>query len=171
MWMMGAQAAEVAVDLRTGHVDVVKIGAAHDVGKAINPLGCTQQIEGALSMGLGHALLEEMIYQGGDLKNGNMVDYKVPTFMDADFDYDISLVEVGHSEGPYGAKGIGEPGVAPTAPCISNAVAAALGRPVTAIPIKPEFVLGCEGGTASGDGTPSAEALFHDPAFGPGREV
>ena len=130
-----------------------------------------QQIEGALSMGLGHALLEEMIYQDGVLKNGNMVDYKVPTFMDADFDYDISLVEVGHSEGPYGAKGIGEPGVAPTAPCISNAVAAALGRPVTAIPIKPEFVLGCEGGTASGDGTPSAEALFHDPAFGPGREV
>ena len=167
MWMMGAQAAEVAVDPRTGHVDVVQIGAAHDVGRAINPLGCMQQIEGALVMGLGHALLEEMIYQNGDLKNGNMVDYKVPTFMDADFDYKISLVEVNHSEGPYGAKGIGEPGVAPTAPCISNAVAAALDRTVPAIPIKPEFVLGCEGGKAAGDGTPSAEKFFHDPGFGP----
>ncbi len=168
MWMMGAQAAEVAIDPKTGHIDVVKIGAAHDVGNPINPLGCYQQIEGALVMGLGHALLEEMIYLDGDLKNGNMVDYKVPTFMDADFDYKISLVAVGHSEGPYGAKGIGEPGVAPTAPCISNAVAAALDRPVKAIPIKPEFVLDCEGQEAAGDGTPSAEQLFNDPVFGPG---
>ena len=118
-------------------------------------------------MGSGHALLEEMIYRDGDLKNGNMVDYKVPTFMDADFEQEISLVAVGHSEGPYGAKGIGEPGVAPTAPCISNAVAAALDRPVQGIPIKPEFVLDCEGQQVAGDGTPSADKLFHDPSFGP----
>ena len=168
MWMMGAQAAEVAVDPKTGQIDLVQIGAAHDVGRPINPLGCTQQIEGALVMGLGHALMEEMIYQNGDLKNGNMVDYKVPTFMDADFDYKISLVSVNHSEGPYGAKGIGEPGVAPTAPCISNAVAAALDREVPAIPIKPEFVLDCEGKKAAGDGTPSAEKIFRNPDFGPG---
>ena len=171
MWMMGAQAAEVAVDPKTGHVQVVKIGAAHDVGNPINPLGCLQQIEGALVMGLGHAILEEMIYIDGDLKNGNMVDYKVPTFMDADFDCEIALVSAKHSEGPYGAKGIGEPGVAPTAPCISNAVAAALDRYVSAIPIKPEFVLGCAGAEASGDGTPSAGRIFSDPKFGPGWEV
>lgn len=141
MWMMGAQAAEVAVDPKTGKIDIVKIGAAHDVGHAINPLGCIQQIEGALVMGTGHALLEEMIYQNGVLKNGNMVDYKVPTFMDADFESEITLVQTPHPEGPYGAKGIGEPGVAPTGPAIANAVSAACGRRFQSIPIKPEHIL------------------------------
>ncbi|MFB0920494.1 MAG: xanthine dehydrogenase family protein molybdopterin-binding subunit [Oscillospiraceae bacterium] len=144
MWMMGAQAAEVEVDPKTGQVKVVQMGAAHDVGHAINPLGCSQQIEGAIIMGIGHALLEEMIYQDGVLKNGNMVDYKVPTFMDADVKYNISLVETAHPEGPYGAKGIGEPGVAPTAPAIANAVSAACEHRFHAIPIKPEQVLFCK---------------------------
>lgn len=141
MWMMGCQAAEVEVDPKTGHVQIVRIGAAHDVGHAINPLGCMQQIEGAIVMGSGHALTEEMIYQDGILKNGNMVDYKVPTFMDADFEYKISLVETAHPEGPYGAKGIGEPGVAPTAPAIVNAISAACQHRFQSIPIKPEDIL------------------------------
>ena len=141
MWMMGAQACEVEVDPKTGITRVVRFGAAHDVGRAINPMGVAQQIEGALSMGLGHALLEEMIYQDGELKNGNMVDYKVPTFMDSDFDARITFVEKNHAEGPYGAKGIGEPGVAPTAPCIINAVRAATQKEYHEIPIKPEHIL------------------------------
>lgn len=141
MWMMGAQAAEVEVDPRTGETRVVKVGAAHDVGKAINPLGCLQQIEGAIIMGAGSALLEEMIYKDGYLVNGNMVDYKVPTSMDADIEYKITLVETPHPEGPYGVKGIGEPGVAPTGPAISNAVSAACGRRFHSIPIKPEHIL------------------------------
>lgn len=141
MWMMGAQAAEVEVDPKTGQVRVVQVGAAHDVGRAINPLGCMQQIEGSIIMGLGHALLEEMIYEDGILKNGNMVDYKVPTFMDADVDYKVTLVETNHPEGPYGAKGIGEPGVAPTAPAIAGAVSSACGRRFHSIPIKPEHIL------------------------------
>ncbi len=141
MWMMGCQAAEVEVDPKTGHVQIVRVGAAHDVGHAINPLGCMQQIEGAIVMGAGHALTEEMIYEDGILKNGNMVDYKVPTFMDADFDYKISLVETAHPEGPWGAKGIGEPGVAPTAPAIVNAISAACQHRFQSIPIKPEDIL------------------------------
>ncbi|MBQ0059596.1 MAG: xanthine dehydrogenase family protein [Lachnospiraceae bacterium] len=150
MWMMGAQAAEVAIDMKTGKVEVVHISAAHDVGKAINPLGCIQQVEGGLSMGYGHALLEEMIYENGHLKNGNMVDYKVPTFMDSDFKSSIELVEVAHPEGPYGAKGIGEPVVAPTGAAIANAVSAALGRRIHSIPIKPEKIMfGEEGEYAS----------------------
>ena len=144
MWMMGAQAAEVEVDPKTGVVKVVQMGAAHDVGHAINPLGCEQQIEGGIIMGIGHALMEEMIYQDGVLKNGNMVDYKVPTFMDADVKCSISLVETAHPEGPYGAKGIGEPGVAPTAPAIANAVSAACDHRFHAIPIKSEQVLFCK---------------------------
>lgn len=141
MWFMGAQAAEVEVDPKTGEIKVIKIGAAHDVGHAINPVGCLQQIEGGIVMGLGHAVLEEMIYRDGDLKNGNLVDYKVPTFMDADFDMDISLVESRHPEGPYGAKGIGEPGTAPSAPAIANAISAACQHRFSSIPVKPEHIL------------------------------
>lgn len=141
MWMHGAQAAVVAVDPRTGRVKVKKVGAAHDVGKAINPTGCLQQIEGSIIMGLGHALMEEMIYEDGNLRNGNMVDYKVPTFMDADVEMKITLVEQAHPEGPYGVKGIGEPGLAPTAAAIVNAICAACNTDFTAIPIKPEHIL------------------------------
>lgn len=141
MWMHGAQAAVVAVNPKTGRVHVKKVGAAHDVGKAINPTGCLQQIEGSIIMGLGHALMEEMIYEDGKLRNGNMVDYKVPTFMDSDVEMKITLVEQAHPEGPYGVKGIGEPGLAPTAAAIVNAVCHACDADFTSIPIKPEHVL------------------------------
>lgn len=141
MWMHGAQAAIVAVNPKTGRVQVKKVGAAHDVGKAINPTGCLQQIEGSIIMGLGHALMEEMIYEDGKLRNGNMVDYKVPTFMDSDVEMKITLVEQAHPEGPYGVKGIGEPGLAPTAAAIVNAVCHACNADFTSIPIKPEHIL------------------------------
>ena len=92
-------------------------------------------------MGLGHALMEEMIYEDGKLRNGNMVDYKVPTFMDSDVEMKITLVEQAHPEGPYGVKGIGEPGLAPTAAAIVNAVCHACDADFTSIPIKPEHIL------------------------------
>jgi carbon-monoxide dehydrogenase large subunit len=141
MWMMGAQAAEVEVDPDTGRTKIIRIGAANDVGKAINPDSCRQQIEGSLVMGVGNALMEEMIYKDGVLVNGNMVDYKVPTSMDADFEMHIELVEHPHPQGPYGAKGIGEPGLAPTAPTITNAISAACACRFTSIPVKPEHIL------------------------------
>jgi carbon-monoxide dehydrogenase large subunit len=141
MWMMGAQAAEVEVDPGTGRTKIIKIGAAHDVGKAVNPSACYQQIEGAVLMGVGNALMEEMIYQNGCLVNGNMVDYKIPTSMDADFETIVDLVEHPHPEGPYGVKGIGEPGMAPTAPAIANAISAACNHRFKSIPIKPEHIL------------------------------
>jgi len=146
MWMMGANAAEVEVDPKTGKTRIVKIAAANDVGKVIYPLGCKQQIEGGVNMAAGSALLEEMIYENGILRNGNMVDYKVPTFMDSDFETKVILVEVPHAEGPYGAKGLGEPGTAPTAPAIVNAVSTACNTDIKSIPIKPErIILGQEG--------------------------
>ena len=117
MWFWGAQAAEVEVDPGTGKVEVTKFAAAHDIGKAINPLGVYQQIEGGVIMGLGHALLEEVIFDDqARLLNGNLVDFKVPTCADAKIDLKISLVETKpHPEGPYGAKGIGECGICGTA--------------------------------------------------------
>ena len=150
MWMMGAQAAEVEIDPGTGKTRIIRIGAANDVGKAINPDSCLQQIEGALVMGVGNVLMEEMIYRDGVLVNGNMVDYKIPTSMDAGFEMNISLVEKPHPEGPYGVKGIGEPGLAPTAPAIANAISAACGRRFNSIPIKPEHILFREADHAPG---------------------
>jgi len=141
MWMMGAQAVEVEVDPGTGCVKIIKIGAAHDVGKAVNPSNCRQQIEGAVLMGVGNALTEEMIYADGELVNGNMVDYKVPTSMDADFETVVELVECPHPEGPYGVKGIGEMGLAPTSPAIGNAISAACGHRFKSVPIKSEHIL------------------------------
>ncbi|HHU32187.1 MAG TPA: xanthine dehydrogenase family protein molybdopterin-binding subunit [Clostridia bacterium] len=141
MWMFGAQAAITEVDPATGCIKLKTIGAAHDVGYAINPVGCLQQIEGPIIMGLGHALLEEMIYENGILRNGNMVDYKVPTFQDSDVEMKITLVEKQHPEGPFGAKGIGEPGICPVAAAIVNSVNAACEANLNSIPIKPEHVL------------------------------
>lgn len=143
MWFWGAQAALVEVDPGTGQVEVKKLAAAHDIGKAINPLGLYQQIEGGLIMGLGHALLEEMIFdEHAKLLNGNMVDYKVPTSRDAEVEMAVSLVETQpHPEGPFGAKGIGEPAMAGTAAAIANAVSEAVGRRFTTLPVKADAVL------------------------------
>ncbi|MCL2856956.1 MAG: xanthine dehydrogenase family protein molybdopterin-binding subunit [Oscillospiraceae bacterium] len=140
-WMIGAQAAEVEIDPKTGTTKIIRMGAAHDVGKAINPDSCRQQIEGSLVMGVGNAIMEEMIYQDGVLVNGNLVDYKIPTSMDADFEMNIALVEKPDPEGPHGVKGIGEPGLAPTAPSIINAISAACEHRFTTMPVKPEDVL------------------------------
>ena len=143
MWFWGAQAADVAVDPKTGVVSILKMAAAHDVGKAINPDNCVRQIEGSVIMGAGTALAEEMIFdENARLLNGNLVDYKVPTSQDAGFPVEVTLVEKPHPEGPYGAKGIGEPGLVPTAAAIGNAVAAATGGRLYNLPVKPEQVLG-----------------------------
>ncbi len=141
MWMIGAQAAIVKVNPVTGRVQLLKMGASNDIGKAINPTGVLQQVEGSVIMGLGHAIMEEMIYEDGNLRNGNMVDYKVPTFMDSDVDVKITMVENGHPEGPYGVKGIGEPGLVPTAAAIAGAISHACNTDFDSLPIKPEHIL------------------------------
>ena len=143
MWMHGAQAAVVAVNPKTGRVHVKKVGAAHDVGKAINPTGCLQQIEGSIIMGLGHALMEEMIYEDGKLRNGNMVDYKVPTFMDNPNNEHVKVDFVGEpfATGPNGAKGIGEVAMIPVMAAVANAINAAAGAEIHNIPMTRERVL------------------------------
>ena len=142
MWFFGANSAEVEIDPDTGKIRVVKVVAAHDIGKALNPLGCLQQVEGGVIMGIGNTLLEEFIHKDGYLMNGNMVDFKIPTSMDSDVDIQMRLVESSpHPEGPYGAKGIGEPAMCATQSAVASAVAHALGVPVTKIPIKGEHIL------------------------------
>lgn len=147
MWFWGAQAAEVEVDPGTGQVRILKMAAAHDVGKAINPANCRQQIEGSVIMGIGSALTEEMIFDDkACLRNGNLVDFKIPTSMDADMPIEVTLIEKPHPEGPFGAKGIGEPGLVPTAAAIGNAIANATGVRLLNLPIKPEQILKALGG-------------------------
>ena len=142
MWFWSAQAVDLTVDPATGTVEILKFVAAHDVGKAINKMGVLQQIEGSVSMGLGHALLEELIYDDDAImQNPNMVDFKVPTMQDSYYDLDISIIENPHPEGPFGAKGIGEPALTPTAPAVGNAIAQATGIRLYSIPLKADDIL------------------------------
>jgi carbon-monoxide dehydrogenase large subunit len=140
-WIYGTQAAEVEVDPKTGDVDVVRFVAAHDCGKALNPHTCKQQVEGAIVMGLGHALREELIYENGIPRNPNMVDFKVPTVRDFPVEADIVFVDAPHPEGPYGAKGVGETALTATCAAIGTAVSNAVGHGFRQVPIKAEQIL------------------------------
>jgi CO/xanthine dehydrogenase Mo-binding subunit len=139
-YMYATQAAEVAVDEETGRVRLSRMSAAHDLGKAINPLNCIAQIEGGVAMGIGSALHEEMIVdKTGKVRNPSFLDYHLVTSLDVPKLIPI-IVECPEPEGPYGAKGLGEPGLAPTPAAIGNAVADALGVRVYDLPLKPENV-------------------------------
>ncbi len=139
-WMYATQAAEVEVDPRSGRVKVLRISSAHDVGKSIHPVAIEGQIQGALVMGVGTALWEEMELEKGRVKNPSFAEYKLPSALDAPEMIPI-IVEELHAQGPYGAKGLGEPALAPTAAAIANAIYAAVGVRVKDLPITPEKIL------------------------------
>lgn len=139
-YAFATQVAEVEVDTETGKVEVLTIVAAHDVGRAINPESVTGQIEGGCAMGLGYALLEEVDVSNGKIKNPNMSQYLVPTFLDVPEIQSI-IVEDYEPTGPFGAKGVGEPALIPTAAAIANAIYDAVGIRINSLPITPEKVL------------------------------
>jgi len=132
----GAQIAELEVDMKLGMVKLIKITAAHDVGRAINPLLVEGQIEGGIAQGIGMALMEEYIPG----RTENLHDYLIPTFGDVP-PIESILVEVPDPEGPFGAKGLGEHVLIPTAPAILNAIRHATGVLVTKVPATPTRVL------------------------------
>jgi carbon-monoxide dehydrogenase large subunit len=139
-YMYATQAAEVAVDEETGRVRLLRMSAAHDVGKAINPLNCEAQIEGGLAMGIGSALHEELVIDdSGKVRNPSFLDYHLVTSLDLPPMIPI-IVECPEPEGPYGAKGLGEPGLAPTPAAIGNAVADAIGIRIHDLPLTPERI-------------------------------
>jgi CO/xanthine dehydrogenase Mo-binding subunit len=135
------QAVEVEVDTETGEVRVLKIAAAHDVGRAINPMAVEGQIQGGISMGLGYGLYEELVVQEGRVLNPNFADYSLPTVLDMP-EIDSIIIETDDPAGPFGAKGMAEPACIPTAPAIANAVYDAVGVRIRDLPITPEKVLG-----------------------------
>ncbi len=131
----GAHLAEVAVDTELGTVRVLKITAAHDVGRAINPTLIEGQIEGGAAQGLGMALMEEFFPGKGE----NLHDYLIPSAGDMP-PVESILIEVPSSIGPFGAKGIGEQAVIPTAPAILNAIHDAIGVRIRRVPATPDRI-------------------------------
>ncbi len=129
----GAQMAAVEVDLALGTTKLVRIVAAHDVGRAINPTQVEGQIHGGIAQGIGLALMEE--YHAG--KTENLHDYLIPTFGDVP-PIEVLLVEDAEPLGPHGAKGVGEPALIPTAPAILSAIAHATGVRVRHVPATPD---------------------------------
>jgi CO/xanthine dehydrogenase Mo-binding subunit/aerobic-type carbon monoxide dehydrogenase small subunit (CoxS/CutS family) len=132
----GAQIAELEVDMKLGTVKLLKITAAHDVGRAVNPLLVEGQIEGGIAQGIGLALMEE--YVPG--RTENLHDYLIPTIGDVP-PIESILVEVPDPEGPFGAKGLGEHVLIPTAPAILNAIRHASGAKMAKVPATPSRVL------------------------------
>ncbi|QPC86135.1 molybdopterin-dependent oxidoreductase [Mesorhizobium sp. NBSH29] len=132
----GAQIVELSVDTALGTVSLSRITAAHDVGRAINPTLAEGQIEGGIAQGIGMALMEE--YVPG--RTENLHDYLIPTIGDVP-PIETILIEVPDPEGPFGAKGLGEHVLIPTAPAILNAIRHATGALVTRLPATPTRVL------------------------------
>lgn len=135
-----AQAAEVSVDAETGQVTVERIIAAHDCGKAINPLTVEGQVEGSVWMGLGQAVQEEMLWEKGRLMNPGLLEYRTASILESP-PIEPILVESHDPEGPFGAKEAGEGSLAATIPAVVNAIYDAVGVWITTLPVTPEKVL------------------------------
>ncbi len=139
-YAFGTHGVRVKVDKETGKVEILDYVAAHDVGRAINPMLLDGQVHGGVLMGVGYALTEQVILDKGRNMNPDFRDYKIPTAKDA-VPLTPIVIETDDPDGPYGAKGIGEPGCVPTAPAIANAIYDAVGVRITDLPITPERVL------------------------------
>jgi len=138
-YAFGTQVAEVEVDTATGVVKVLKMTAAHDIGRVINRMGAEGQVQGGLAMGLGYALSEELLIEEGRVTNPSFREYKLITSPEVP-PADITFIETMDPEGPYGAKGIGEAPAICTAAAVANAVRHATGGAFTALPLTPERV-------------------------------
>ncbi|MBW1864463.1 MAG: molybdopterin-dependent oxidoreductase, partial [Deltaproteobacteria bacterium] len=136
----GTHAMEVAVDVDTGKVNVLKIVACYDVGQAINPLSAEGQLEGGALYGLGYGMIEEVILDKGNTLTPSLAEYLIPTSVDAP-DVKTIMIESGGGVGPFGAKGLGEPACVSVAPAFANAVSDATGVRIYDLPVTPEKIL------------------------------
>ncbi|HEX3336523.1 MAG TPA: xanthine dehydrogenase family protein molybdopterin-binding subunit [Jatrophihabitans sp.] len=139
-WEVGMVGVEVRVDPDTGLVEVSQLVTVADVGFAINPLAVEGQDLGAATQGLGGALYEELVYDGPQLLNPNIVEYRVPRMKDMPAKIDTMIAQRRDGIGPYGAKGAGEGALNPMAAAVAAAVARAVGRRPTEVPLTPERV-------------------------------
>ncbi len=133
------QAVQIEINLGTGEIKVLHVITANDAGEVINPLGFNAQVEGGTVMGVGHALMEEVLLEEGHNLSEGFRQYHIPGIMDTPR-IDTFPVEAPTNDGPYGAKGIGEIVSIPTPPAIANALYNAIGLRVHSLPIKAETV-------------------------------
>jgi CO/xanthine dehydrogenase Mo-binding subunit len=141
IFVFGAQIARVEVDPDLGIVEVTHLTAIHDVGRIISKPGVEGQIEGGVATGLGYALYENMAMKDGGDWVDSFTEYLLPTSMDMPRNFDTILLEIPEESGPYGAKGVGEIPLVPTAPAIANAINNAIGVRVKSLPITPEKLI------------------------------
>jgi CO/xanthine dehydrogenase Mo-binding subunit len=137
-WEVSWGGAEVGIDRDTGEIKILKYVSVSDVGKAIHPVQCVGQDEGAAMFAIGHSLFEEMIYHDGHLLNPNLIDYRLPSFKHLPQEFETVLLENRNGPGPYGCKGMGEGGLMPVASAIGNAVTNAVGVRIHDLPMTPE---------------------------------
>jgi CO/xanthine dehydrogenase Mo-binding subunit len=136
-----AHRAVVDVDAELGLVRVVHLATAQDVGKALNPLQVTGQIEGGIAQGVGLAVMEEMILDEGRVRNPSFTDYLIPTALDMPT-VEATLIEEPEPGAPFGAKGVGEPPTISSTPAVVAAIRAATGAACTRVPVRPRDITG-----------------------------
>jgi CO/xanthine dehydrogenase Mo-binding subunit len=139
-YSFGTQIALVEVDVETGEVEVLKMWAATDCGRMINPAMVFGQVAGGIHMGVGYALMEDFVQQKGVARTRHFSEYAIPAIVDMPGELVSVDVEVLDPTGPFGAKGLGETPTLATAPAILNAIADATGARVTSLPATPERV-------------------------------
>jgi CO/xanthine dehydrogenase Mo-binding subunit len=139
-WLISGAGAEVEVDTETGHVKVTKLVNVVDCGKAINPHAVETQISGAALMHLGFTMFEKMHLDGGQVTNASLADYKIPGFNDMPLELENLSIDHDQSNGPFGAKGVGEVATFCVSPAIANAIDDAVGVRLMEMPLNPETV-------------------------------
>ncbi|HUG08683.1 MAG TPA: molybdopterin cofactor-binding domain-containing protein [Acidimicrobiia bacterium] len=131
--------AVVDVDVELGLVSVVRVDTAQDVGRALHPGAVRGQIEGGILQGVGLAVMEELVIEGGVIKNPNFTDYLLPTILDAP-DVEALLIEQDGSWGPFGAKGVGEPPTISSTSAVVAAIRDATGKDINRAPVRPQDI-------------------------------
>jgi CO/xanthine dehydrogenase Mo-binding subunit len=139
-WLISGAGAEVEVDTETGHVQVTKLVSVVDVGKAINPKIVETQISGGALMQLGFTLFEKIHIDGGQITNASLADYKIPGFQDVPIAMENLYIEHEQTNGPFGAKGVGESSMFCISPAIANALDDAIGIRLTELPLNQETI-------------------------------
>lgn len=139
-YTVGCQAVDLEVDTETGQIEILRVAAAFDVGKAINPDQVRAQMEGGVVQGASSALFEQLQLRNGKPVNPSFVDYRIATSVDTPRQIIPIIVEEPQDDGPFGARGIGEHAMVPTAPAIANAVYNAVGVRIPSLPLSAEKV-------------------------------
>jgi len=139
-WLISGAGAEVEVDIETGHVKIAKLVNVVDAGKTVNPSIVETQISGGAMMQLGFTLFEQIHLDGGQITNASLADYRIPGFHDLPLKMENLYVAHDQSNGPFGAKGVGESSMFCISPAIANAIEDAVGIRLTTLPLDPEAV-------------------------------